>query len=66
LVLQASGGVSRAEVVKPANTLHSGPVGGLAGVEFWKKVYGFENAMAQMLVEPVLILRYRASTALSI
>lgn len=45
LVLQASGGVSRAEVVKPANTLHSGPVGGLAGVEFWKKVYGFENAM---------------------
>ncbi|MDO8784825.1 MAG: hydantoinase/oxoprolinase family protein, partial [Syntrophales bacterium] len=45
LVLQAAGGVSRAEVVKPANTLHSGPVGGLTGVEFWKKVYGLDNAM---------------------
>jgi len=45
LVLQAAGGVSRAEVVKPANTLHSGPVGGLAGVEFWKKIYGLKNAV---------------------
>jgi N-methylhydantoinase A len=45
LVLQAAGGVSRAEVVKPANTLHSGPVGGLTGVEFWKKVYGLDSAM---------------------
>ncbi len=45
LVMQAIGGVSRAEVVKPATTLHSGPVGGLAGVEFLKNVYGFKNAM---------------------
>lgn len=45
LILQAAGGVSRAEVVKPANTLHSGPVGGLTGVEFWKKVYGIDSAM---------------------
>lgn len=45
LVLQAAGGVSRAGVVKPANTLHSGPVGGLAGVEFWKGVYKYESAM---------------------
>jgi len=45
LVLQAAGGVSRAEIVKPANTLHSGPVGGLSGVEFWKKQYGIENAI---------------------
>jgi N-methylhydantoinase A len=45
LVLQAAGGVSRAEVVKPANTLHSGPVGGLTGVEYLKKVYGLTDAM---------------------
>ena len=45
LISQAAGGVSRAKVVKPANTLHSGPVGGLAGIEFWKKLYGLENAM---------------------
>ncbi|MCD6400488.1 MAG: hydantoinase/oxoprolinase family protein, partial [Anaerolineales bacterium] len=42
LVAQAAGGVSRAEIVKPANTLHSGPVGGLTGIEFWKKQYGMD------------------------
>ncbi|MGD0485697.1 MAG: hydantoinase/oxoprolinase family protein [Syntrophorhabdales bacterium] len=45
LILQAAGGVSRADVVKPANTLHSGPVGGLDGIDFWKKAYGIENVM---------------------
>ncbi|MHB0979059.1 MAG: hydantoinase/oxoprolinase family protein [Thermoleophilia bacterium] len=45
LVLQAGGGVSRAAIVKPANTLHSGPVGGLMGVEYLKRVYGLDNAM---------------------
>lgn len=45
LVMQASGGLSRAEVVKPGTTLHSGPVGGLAGVEFIKNVYGYKEAM---------------------
>lgn len=45
LVMQASGGLSRSDTVKPANTLHSGPVGGLMGVEYLKKVYGFENAI---------------------
>lgn len=44
LVMQASGGLSRSDVVKPGTTLHSGPVGGLAGVEFFKKVYGYEEA----------------------
>lgn len=34
LVMQASGGLSRAEVVKPGTTLHSGPVGG----SFWGRV----------------------------
>ncbi|MBW2366996.1 MAG: hydantoinase/oxoprolinase family protein, partial [Deltaproteobacteria bacterium] len=32
LVMQAAGGLSRSEVVKPVSTLHSGPVGGLVGV----------------------------------
>lgn len=45
LVSQAAGGVSRAKIVKPANTLHSGPVGGLSGVEFWKEQYGIKNAL---------------------
>lgn len=45
LVMQASGGVVQAEVVKPGTTLHSGPVGGLAGVEFLKSIYGFPNAV---------------------
>lgn len=45
LVLQAAGGVSRAAIVKPANTLHSGPVGGLMGVEFLKKLYGIDNGI---------------------
>lgn len=43
LVMQASGGLARREIVKPVTTLHSGPVGGLAGVEFMKKLYGFDN-----------------------
>lgn len=45
LVMQAIGGVSQARIVKPATTLHSGPVGGLLGVEFMKGVYGYKNAM---------------------
>lgn len=44
LVMQAAGGLSRAERAKPVSTLHSGPVGGLTGVEFLKELYGFENA----------------------
>ncbi|WP_206808757.1 hydantoinase/oxoprolinase family protein [Paradesulfitobacterium ferrireducens] len=45
LVLQAAGGVARSEVVKPATTLHSGPVGGLAGVEFYKGMYGIRKGI---------------------
>ncbi|MDY7036579.1 MAG: hydantoinase/oxoprolinase family protein [Thermodesulfobacteriota bacterium] len=45
LVMQAHGGLSRAEIVKPATTLHSGPVGGLVGVEFLKRLYGIEEAV---------------------
>lgn len=45
LVMQAIGGVTQSKTVKPGTTLHSGPVGGLAGVEFWKKIYGYPNAM---------------------
>ncbi|MDY7037550.1 MAG: hydantoinase/oxoprolinase family protein, partial [Thermodesulfobacteriota bacterium] len=45
MIMQAAGGVVQSKVVKPGTTLHSGPVGGLAGVEFIKRVYGFKNAM---------------------
>ena len=45
LVMQAAGGVAQTVVVKPCTTLHSGPVGGLAGVEFLKSIYGFPNAL---------------------
>ena len=45
LVMQAAGGLSRSEVVKPITTLHSGPVGGLVGVEFIRDLYGFSNVM---------------------
>lgn len=45
LVMQAGGGVARSELVKPGTTLHSGPVGGLAGVEFLKSLYGYRNAV---------------------
>lgn len=45
LVMQASGGLSRSDVVKSVSTLHSGPVGGLRGIEFFKNLYGFENVM---------------------
>ena len=45
LVLQATGGLARSEIVKPVTTLHSGPVGGFAGVEFIKDLYGFDNAV---------------------
>ncbi len=45
LVMQAAGGLSRSEVVKPVSTLHSGPVGGLVGVRFWKEQYGWDNVM---------------------
>jgi len=45
LVMQAIGGVSQAKVVKPATTLHSGPVGGMIGVGFIKELYGYQNAV---------------------
>lgn len=45
LVMQAAGGLSRRKVVKPVSTLHSGPVGGLVGVRFWKDQYGLKNVM---------------------
>ena len=45
LVMQAIGGVAQAKVVHPTTTLHSGPVGGLTGVEFLKGLYGYKNAM---------------------
>lgn len=45
LVMQAIGGVAQAKIVHPTTTLHSGPVGGLAGVEFLKGLYGYNNAM---------------------
>ncbi|HLA28616.1 MAG TPA: hydantoinase/oxoprolinase family protein [Syntrophales bacterium] len=45
LVMQAAGGVAQTLVVKPGTTLHSGPVGGLTGVEFLKSIYGFPNAL---------------------
>jgi N-methylhydantoinase A len=45
LVMQAIGGVAQTKVVHPTTTLHSGPVGGLTGVEFLKGLYGFKNAM---------------------
>lgn len=44
MIMQASGGVSRHEVVTPLHTLQSGPVGGLVGVNFWKWKYGFDHA----------------------
>ena len=45
LVLTAVGGVTQVKTVKPANTLHSGPVGGLAGVDFVRKVYDYKVAL---------------------
>ena len=45
LVAQAAGGLARSDIVKPSTTLHSGPVGGFAGVEFLKSLYGFDNAV---------------------
>jgi N-methylhydantoinase A len=45
LIMQATGGLARSEIVKPVTTLHSGPVGGFAGVEFMKTLYGFDNAV---------------------
>lgn len=45
LIMQAIGGVSQAKVVHAGTTLHSGPVGGLVGVEYMKKFYGFSNAV---------------------
>jgi N-methylhydantoinase A/oxoprolinase/acetone carboxylase beta subunit len=45
LVMQASGGLSSSEVVRPIKTLHSGPVGGLMGVEFLRDLYDSDNAV---------------------
>lgn len=43
--MQAIGGATQAKVVHPCTTLHSGPVGGLAGVEYLKSIYNLKNAM---------------------
>jgi N-methylhydantoinase A/oxoprolinase/acetone carboxylase beta subunit len=45
LVMQASGGLARADIVRPIKTLHSGPVGGLTGVEFLRDLYDVEAAV---------------------
>ena len=45
LIMQAAGGLSRSEVVRPVTTLHSGPVGGLVGVRFFKELYGLDNVI---------------------
>ncbi|OGP62541.1 MAG: hypothetical protein A2170_14090 [Deltaproteobacteria bacterium RBG_13_53_10] len=45
LVETAVGGVCPSKTVRPANTLHSGPVGGLAGVDFLRTVYGYQKAI---------------------
>lgn len=45
LVMQAAGGLSRSEVVRPVTTLHSGPVGGLVGVRYFKDIYGLDNVI---------------------
>ncbi|MBN1228104.1 MAG: hydantoinase/oxoprolinase family protein [Deltaproteobacteria bacterium] len=45
LIMQAIGGVANSDVVKPGTTLHSGPVGGMAGVEFLKNLYGIRDAV---------------------
>ncbi len=45
LIMQAAGGLASAEIVKPVTTLHSGPVGGLTGVDFWRNVYGAKVAI---------------------
>lgn len=45
LIMQAAGGLARSEVVKPATTLHSGPVSGLSGVDFLKEQYGISRAI---------------------
>jgi N-methylhydantoinase A len=45
LVMQAAGGLSKSDVVQPITTLHSGPVGGLLGVDFLRRMYGFKNAL---------------------
>ncbi len=45
LVMQAAGGLSRSEVVRPVTTLHSGPVGGLVGVRYFKEIYGIDNVI---------------------
>lgn len=45
LVTQAAGGLARSQIVKPVTTLHSGPVGGFAGLEFLQDLYGFDRAV---------------------
>ena len=45
LIMQAAGGLARSEIVKPVTTLHSGPVGGLTGVDFMRKLYGYNVAI---------------------
>lgn len=45
LVMQASGGLSSSDVIRPIKTLHSGPVGGLMGVEFLRSLYDVDNAV---------------------
>ena len=45
LVMQAAGGLVRSELARPVTTLHSGPVGGLTGVDYWRNIYGFKDAV---------------------
>lgn len=45
LVMQAIGGTCQSKIVQPGTTLHSGPVGGMAGVKYFKELYGLKNAM---------------------
>lgn len=45
LIMQAAGGLSRSEVIRPVTTLHSGPVGGLVGVRYFKDIYKLDNVI---------------------
>jgi N-methylhydantoinase A/oxoprolinase/acetone carboxylase beta subunit len=45
LVMQAAGGLVRSELARPVTTLHSGPVGGLTGVDYWRNIYGFDSCI---------------------
>lgn len=42
-VMQAAGGLVSATTIKSAETIESGPVGGLLGALYLSKIYGFDN-----------------------